>query len=263
MYFHGGEVGGVKRVTRDAELFNQMQAVFSNTNFSKNQAISRGCPPERAVVMPVGFDLEDYPTEKPKSYRIGGTLRLISIGRLSEEKGLVFALDAISELIAEGYKHIHYTIVGRGLQDIYLRDYVKSKNLEQHVEFVGEQDKTGVVHYLEASDVLVLPSLISDTWAETQAAVVQEAMFMRLLVIGTRAGGVPESTADILHQFSVPVCDASAIANMIRKILMLSESDISKMGDEARNFTINKFDIEKIGPRMLNYAMGYESAVED
>ena len=122
MYFHGGEVGGVKRVTRDAELFNQMQAVFSNTNFSKNQAISRGCPPERAVVMPVGFDLEDYPAEKPKSYHIGGTLRLISIGRLSEEKGLVFALDAISELIAEGYKRIHYTIVGRGLQDIYLRE---------------------------------------------------------------------------------------------------------------------------------------------
>ena len=153
--------------------------------------------------------------------------------------------------------------MGRGLQDIYLRDYVKNKNLEQHVEFVGEQDKTGVVRYLEASDVLVLPSIITDTWAETQAAVVQEAMFMRLLVIGTRAGGVPESTADILHQFSVPVCDASAIANMIRKILMLSESDISKMGDEARNFAINKFDIEKIGPRMLNYAMGYEPVVED
>ena len=130
-------------------------------------------------------------------------------------------------------------------------------------KIVGEQDKTGIVRHLEASDVLVLPSLITNTWAETQAAVVQEAMFMRLLVIGTRAGGVPESTADILHQFSVPVSDASAIASMIRKIHILSESDMSRMGDKARNFAINKFDIEKIGPRMLNYAMGYESVVED
>lgn len=262
MYFHGGEVGGVKRISRDAELFKHMHTVFSNTNFSKNQAISRGCPPERAVVMPVGFDLEDYPIEKAKSYRIDGTLRLISIGRLSEEKGLVFAIDAISKLIEEGNKQIHYTIVGRGLQDNYLRDYVINNNLTQHVEFVGEQDKAGVVRYLERSDALILPSLISDTWAETQAAVVQEAMFMRLLVIGTKAGGVPESTADILHQFSVTVGDADAIANMIRKILMLSESDISRMGNEARNFAINKFDIEKIGPRMLNYAMGHESEIE-
>ena len=258
MYFHGGEVGGEGRVTRDAELFNAMHVVFSNTNFSKNQAISRGCPPGRAIALPVGFDLEDYPAETKKSYRNGGILRLISIGRLGEEKGLVFALDALSALVSEGITQIHYTIVGRGLQEKYLKDYVKNNNLETYVDFVGEQDKTGVVRYLEASDVLVLPSLITDTWAETQAAVIQEAMFMRLLVIGTKAGGVPESTADVLHQFSVPVSDATAIAKMIQKILKLSTSDMSSMGDEARKFAIHKFDIEKIGPRLINYAMSHE-----
>lgn len=263
MYFHGGEVGGVKRVTRDAELFNQMQIVFSNTNFSKNQAISRGCPQERAMVMPVGFDLTDYPADFSKVYRINSVLRLISIGRLSEEKGLVYALDAVSQLVREGFTQIRYTIVGRGLQDKYLRAYVKNSNIEEYVEFVGEQDKSGVVNLLKTNDVLILPSVITDTWAETQAAVVQEAMFMRLLVIGTTAGGVPESTADILHQFSVPVRDATAITNMIKKILQLSNTDMSQMGNEARKFAINKFDIEKIGPRMLNYAMGHESIAEN
>ena len=263
LYFHGGEVGGERRVTRDAELFNAMHVVFSNTNFSKNQAISRGCPPDRAIALPVGFDLGDYPSDTTKSYRNGGVLRLISIGRLSEEKGLVYTIDALSALISEGITNIHYTIVGRGLQEMQLKDYVKNINLEKYVDFVGEQDKTGVVRYLEASDVLVLPSLITDTWAETQAAVVQEAMFMRLLVIGTKAGGVPESTADILHQFSVPVRDTPAIANMIRKILMLSITDMSRMGDEARSYAINKFDIEIIGPRLLSLAMGHKPVLDN
>ena len=105
-----------------------------------------------------------------------------------------------------------------------------SRVSHRYVDFVGEQDKVGVVRYLEACDVLVLPSLVTTTWAETQAAVVQEAMFMRLLVIGTEVGGVPECTADIFHQFSVPICDSTAIANMIRKILTLSVPEMYRMG---------------------------------
>jgi len=259
MHFHGGEVGGVKRVTRDAEIFNKMHVVFTNTNFSKNQAISRGCSPDRIVLMPVGFDLTDYPVESSRTYRINGVLKLISVGRLSEEKGLVYALDAISQLVSGGCYQIHYTIVGRGLQDDYLREYVKNKNIQNYVEFVGEQDKSGVVAYLKASDVLILPSIVTDTWAENQGCVIQEAMFMRLLVIGTTAGGVPESTAEVLRQFSVSVQDANAIASMVKKILQLSVAEIATLGNEARDFAINKYDIEKIGPRMLSFAMGKES----
>jgi colanic acid/amylovoran biosynthesis glycosyltransferase len=144
-------------------------------------------PPERAVVMPVGFDLTDYPAESTRTYRINGVLRLNSIGRLSEEKGLVYAIDAVSQLVTESFTQILYTIVGRGLQDNYFREYVNN-NLQKYVEFAGEKDKSGVVNLLKATDVLILPSLITDTWAETQTTVVQEAMFMRLLVIGTTAG---------------------------------------------------------------------------
>ena len=32
-YFHGGEVGGVRRIVNDIELFGLMQVVFCNTNF--------------------------------------------------------------------------------------------------------------------------------------------------------------------------------------------------------------------------------------
>jgi colanic acid/amylovoran/stewartan biosynthesis glycosyltransferase WcaL/AmsK/CpsK len=255
MYFHGGEVGGVKRVVRDSQLFNLMDVIFTNTNFSRNQAIERGCPPERVIAVPVGFDLSDYPSDSPRSYRKDGLLQLVSVGRLSEEKGLIFALDAVSELVSQGCQSIRYSIVGRGMQEEYLRDYVRSKGLDNYVEFVGERDKSGVVKVLEQSDVLILPSIVTDTWAETQGAVIQEAMFMRLMVIVTQAGGAPESTADVMQQFSVPVCDAYAIAKMIRAIMALSDTEMSRLGDAARVFAVERFSIDRVGRRLLDHAM--------
>lgn len=256
MYFHGGEVGGVRRIDRDSHLFRLMRVVFTNTNFSRKQAIERGCPPERVIVLPVGFDLSDYPSNPQKRYRESGLLRLISVGRLSEEKGLVFVLKALSELVAQGHQSIRYTIVGRGMQEGFLKDFVRNKGLEKYVDFVGEQDKAGVVAQLEKSDVLILPSIVTDTWAETQAAVVQEAMFMRLIVITTQAGGVPESIADIMQQFSVPVCDAAAIAKMIRTISALPEAEMARLGEAARSFTVDRYNIDTIGFQLLEYAMG-------
>jgi len=263
MYFHGGEVGGVQRIVRDSQLFEQAHIVFTNTKFSRRQAIERGCPPDRIIAVPVGFDLSDYPVGKNKKYREGGLLNLISVGRLSEEKGLVFALDAVSELIAKGFREIHYTIVGRGMLEGFLKEYVLSKGLESYVDFVGERDKAGVVDLLEKSDVLVLPSIVTETWAETQAAVVQEAMLMRLLVVTTQAGGVPESTADVMRQFSVPICDVSAISKQIGNILALPEMEMARLGEEAREFAFKRFNIDHTGLHLLEYAMGRKSSVVD
>lgn len=255
MYFHGGEVGGVKHIVNDAELFGRMNIVFTNTKFSREQAIARGCSPNQVIVLPVGHVISDYPSSTQKNYREGGILRLISIGRLSEEKGIHFALESIASLVAKGYCKLRYTIVGRGTQEAFLKDFVRRKGLEMYVNFVGEQDKAGVVAQLENSDVLILPSVITESWAETQANVVQEAMFMRLLVITTKAGGVPESIPDIMQQFSVPIGDSTSIAKEILKILSLPESEMVRLGDAARNFTIEKYDIDKIGSKFLEYAM--------
>ncbi|WP_224981907.1 glycosyltransferase family 4 protein [Geomonas agri] len=262
MYFHGGEVGGVRRVTRDVELFGAMDVVFTNTHFSMGQAVDRGCPPERVVPLPVGFDISDYPAQRDKKYRPEGILRLISIGRLSHEKGIIFALEGVALLINEGQKNIRYTIVGRGLEERMLKEYVKANSLEDYVTFSGEKDKAGVVNLLSESDVLLLPSVMTDTWAETQAAVVQEAMFMEVIVVGTRAGGVPESTADVMKEFSVPVGNADAIASAIKIILALPEEKIRSICKEAREFAVKKFDINHIGVIFLEKSMSKQRTVE-
>jgi len=265
MYFHGGEVGGVRRVTQEAQIFARMHSVYTNTEFSRRQAIDRGCAPERANVVPVGFDLSHYVPDQGKRYCMDGVLRLISIGRLGEEKGYRYVIDAVAELVAEGRRDLHYTIVGGGQQQSLLQQLVQQRGLSAYVGFAGEQDRRGVVEQLRRADVLILPSVVTDTWAETQACVVQEAMLMRLPVITTQTGGVPESIAEVMRPFAVPCGDAGAIASAVRKIAALTESELAQMGEAGRRFVADKYDIEKTNRTLLALALdqrvGDDSAV--
>jgi len=254
MWFHGGEVGGIHRIERTCQLFNMMQLIFTNTQFSRAQAIERGSLPKRIIVHPLGFDLNDYPADDQKIYRKGGILRLISVGRLSEEKGLIYAIDAMAYLVvANHFLKLRYVIVGRGIQEQFLKDYALGKGVEIYVEFVGEQNKPDVVSLMEKSDVLILPSIVTNTWAENQGCVIQEAMFMRLLVIATTTGGIPESTAPIMRPFAVPPCDSIAIANSIQTINSLTDQEFCEFGLSARKFAVERYDVEKVGEEFLRH----------
>lgn len=255
MYFHGGEVGGVRRVTQEARIFARMHAVYTNTEFSRRQTLERGCLPERVTLVPVGFDLSHYVPDQDKRYRIDGVLQLISVGRLGEEKGYRYAIEAVAELIGDGRRDLHYTIVGSGQQQSLLKQLVQQRGLSAYVSFTGEQDRRGVVEQLRRADALILPSVVTDTWAEAQACVVQEAMLMRLPVITTQTGGVPESIADAMRPFAVPGGDAVAIAGAVRKIMALTESELTQMGESGRQFVIDKYDIEKTNRALLALAL--------
>lgn len=254
MYFHGGEVGGAPRVTGENRLFADMHAVFTNTEYSKGLAIERGCPPDLVKILPVGFSLSDYIVPPNKSYRPAGKLRLVSVGRMGQEKGFDIAIDALRQLVAGGYTNVHYKLVGSGQRFKALTAYVRENRLEDYVSLVGEMEKREVVQALADSDVLILPSLITETWAETQACVVQEAMLMGLSVITTVAGGVPESIAPEMKAFSVLPGDAAAIRDRIIQILGMSGEDLRRLGVAGRRFVTENYDIVNLTQRLLSQA---------
>jgi colanic acid/amylovoran biosynthesis glycosyltransferase len=251
MYFHGGEVGGVQKVDRAKELFEGMEKVWTNTEFSRRQAIGRGSAPAKTVVLPVGFDLGDYVRDAAREYRPQGIMRIVSIGRIAPEKGLHYSLEAVARIVRSGAFPLRYTIVGRGVEEKAVAELVHQLGLEAHVRLVGEKAKDDVVSLLWESDVLLLPSLETDTWAETQAAVVQEAMFTGVLVVGTNVGGVPESTAESLQRFSVAPGNVDAMVDAISRIAALSLDELLSITDSAREFAQDRFDIDATGAQLV------------
>lgn len=84
----------------------------------------------------------------------GSTINIVSVGRLSKEKGLILALQALSKLDHIDYR---YYIVGDGPCHEELNNYVAStSSLTSKVQFLGRRED--VLSIMANSDLILLPS---------------------------------------------------------------------------------------------------------
>jgi len=258
LYYHGGEIPGTPNfsdgeATRAVELFH---VVFTNTEYSKKELVTRSHPATKVVISPVGFSVSDFQPGLTKVYRPHDVLRLISVGRLAEEKGLVYGLQAVRHCIVKGYGRIQYRIIGDGPLHQELEGYVRESGLSSHVELCGPAPSEAVIAELEKADVLLLPSIPTATWEESQACVVQEAMLMKLLVVTAATGGVPESISPEMTRFAVPPRNPGAIADRLIEIMHLPDIEIRELGLAARRFAESRYDIRLLNAQLLQESLG-------
>ncbi len=257
LYYHGGEVPMAPRLGEDsaAQAFAAADIVFTNTEFSRGQAIARGCPADRVSVLPVGFALEDYNPRPDRGYRPGGVLRLVSAGRMSEEKGLLYALEAVKQVVAAGEHRISYVIAGAGYGRSLLEAFVREHDLSAYVSFPGVLANGAVIEAMAGADVLLLPSVPLGNWAETQACAVQEAMLMGALVVTTRAGGVPESIPPEMRRFSVPPRNSDALARAIMELARMRPEEMRAVAAACRRFVVERYDVTRLNELLIEQTL--------
>ncbi len=249
LVYHGGGLLGAD----PADVFGTADVVFTNTAFSVEEAVRFGCTREKLRILPVGLDPSDYQPLENRSYHHDGILRLLSVSRLAEEKGHVYAIDAVAKLVGAGYRKLHYRIVGDGPAEIRhrLQDQVRNLGIEEFVTFVGVLPAHEVKAAMAEADILLLPSFDHQGFVETQAACVQEAALMGALAVTSQIGGVPESTPPVMRPFSVPCQDSEAIADSICRLASLPVQRRREMAHEGRVWVEQRYDIRILNQRML------------
>ncbi len=257
MYYHGGENALSSGIGEDAvaRAFAAVDVVFTNTEFSRDHAVARGCPAGKVEIVPVGFSLDDYRPPAVREYRPRGVLRLLSASRLSDEKGHRFALEALAGLVAAGVTDFRYTIVGGGYLREPLERFAAGNGLAPYVDFAGVVTTAVLLDHVARADVVLLPSIELGTWVENQACIVQEAMLMKGLVVATTAGGVPESTAPELRPFLVPPEDPAAIARAVLAVRALRDDEMRALGAAGRAFAEERYDIRRLNAALLERAL--------
>jgi glycosyltransferase involved in cell wall biosynthesis len=253
-YYHGGELPGVPTVP-DAEAvaaFAAADVVFTNTASSRQQAIDRGCDAAKVVISPMGFKLSDFVPLENRPFRRDGNLNLLIISRLSEEKGLIHAIEAMRQLHDQGITDVRMGIIGGGPLTTSLKSEIDKNGLADRVKLLGVMSLEQCNAELAKADALLLPSIPFGTWKETQACVIQEAMLMRALVATSTSGGMPESTAPELRRFSYPPGDSAAIAKSILDLRALDAVQMSQLADDGRRFAMENYDIVKLNKRLLS-----------
>ncbi len=156
------------------------------------------------------------------------------VGRLSEEKGLGFLLEAAVKIGTD--VPVRICVIGDGPQACEMKEFVCKQKLEDVVVFAGFQEN--VTDILPAFDVFVLPSLTEGT-----SMALLEAMACGLPVIATEVGGTPDVVHSQKNGLLVPPGSSDAIVAAIEKLY--HNKDLrGYLGSAAMLAIENHFSIE-------------------
>jgi glycosyltransferase involved in cell wall biosynthesis len=138
---------------------------------------------------------------------------VLSVGRLSQEKAHIDLLAAFKEL-SESKPEISskLIIVGEGPERSGLEAAAKSLGCKERVIFAGHV--SDVRTFYATADVFVLPS-----HSEGSPNVLLEAMALKLPIVATAVGGVPEMVENNETALLVPPGDPPSIARAITRLL--------------------------------------------
>ena len=245
--FHGYDLNNIS-VGTYREVFDDVDVFTVNSNYSYRELLALGGPSDKIVRLPVGFDCAVYsPSGRPKPSTKTGVIRLLFVGRLVENKGILNALDIILELKKVFSGHIVFDVIGDGELRQKAEKYVVDLDISSEVFFYGALPQDRVISLMDRADIFLFPGITtSDGRQETQGLVVQEAQAMRLPVVVSDVGGVSEGVIDARSGYVLPEGDLDAI---VLKLKMLAEdaSLRSVMGKCGREYVVNKFTSERLG----------------
>lgn len=152
------------------------------------------------------------------------------LGRLSEEKGIRFLVEAVSLLIRETDFNLRLLIVGDGPEYQELQDLAEALGLSDRVALVGFQAEPQ--RWLSAFDIFALPSLTEGT-----PMALLEAMAAQRPIVATNVGGVPDVVTDGEDGLLVAPGDARGLAEALRRVTHdsgLGERLAAKAADTVR-----------------------------
>lgn len=253
--FYGSDIANYpKKVGEEVyvPLFKTGDIFIANSNTVKKNLMKYGCPEEKiANIIPVAIKSDKFvpsgKSKKPKDY-----IRILTVGRLMEEKGHIYALEAIAEIVKRNYHKIKYVIVGDGPEREKLQDLVSKLQIERYVDFLGRVDDKEIIEQYKMAHIFILPSIHATKYfsEEGQGMVNQEAQLMELPVISTNVGGIPEGMLDGKSGFVVPEKNSNAIAEKI-EVLINNPPLREKMGKEGRKFVKSRYAPEKMAEDLI------------
>ena len=199
---HGSDVlslnGGIMRKIKRFTL-RHADVVCVNSSVTKAACVS--LYQRDYTLIPMGIDVERFAeavasTKLKKQYNLGD-FTILCVGRLSEEKGIIYLLQALKTLQASG-KAFKALIVGSGPLETDLRRYITDNELTKSVIMTGWVDNSELPAYYKTADIMVGPSL-----HEAQGLVFLEALAAGLPVITTTAGGTKDFVKNSRNGFLV------------------------------------------------------------
>jgi len=200
-----------------------------------------GGAPAKVRLHRMGVDCERYAfvaRELPEQ----GPVRLLSVARLVEKKGIEYGIRAIGLLPPALRSRIDYAVAGDGPLQGELQALVAAEGLGAQVRLLGWQDQDEIVRHVRDAHLMLVPSVTaSDGDQEGIPVSAMEAMATGLPVIATWHSGIPELVRDRVNGRLAPERDAAGLAAAIAETIA-SEGDYQRYARAARTLVETTFN---------------------
>ncbi len=138
---------------------------------------------------------------------------ILSVGRLSREKGYANLLTAFTQLRRKSSDdRLRLVLVGDGPERRILEEQASKSDLADYVIFTGHRNDAK--RFYGIAKAFALPS-----YSEGTPNVLLESMAAGVPVVATAVGGIPELASDGRHALLVPAANPVALADALQKLL--------------------------------------------
>lgn len=247
-----------------APLFQQGDLFLPVSEYGKQALLAQGCPAERTQVHRMGVDLRRFRNRIQTSVRpdSGARVRVVTVGRLVEKKGIADAIRAVAALpggflretlnpaAVPSLDHVSYEFVVAGEGPLRSSLEKLAAELRVPVFFTGALPQDDVVDLLASADIFLAPSVTAgDGDIEGIPVSIMEAMASGLPVVSTWHAAIPELVTDGVSGF---LADEHDVRSLTRYLMTLAENPElrARMGAAGRKNVVREFDIATLDTQL-------------
>lgn len=205
--------------------------------------------------IPLGFDPAYFYVDEAARNRVREELRLQKtviayFGRLTPEKGIHILLKAL-ERIKQYNWHLmmdHFDAYATGYSKEIDR-LIKQAGLEDRVVYINPSHEE-IARYMNAADIVVVPSVSTPHWKEQYGRVAAEAMACGRLVVASDSGTLPELLDGNGLLFREG--DHIELSDLLAKLLDTSDSLWVPSGKQIASYAREQLSIQRQNEIMLS-----------
>jgi glycosyltransferase involved in cell wall biosynthesis len=190
----------------------------------------------------VGFVTNPYRRSHPDvdRPRRAGKLRLLFVGRLLEQKGVLDLIRALPMVRQATEQEL--VVAGTGPAAEKVGHLARCLGLEQHVRLAGYVEGSALRELYAAADVFVLPTW----WNEGFPTVLAEAMDAGLAIVTTPTRGAADHLRDGVNALLVPPRNPPALAAAI--VRLAQDPQLQRQMGRANQAKVGDFAPDIVGP---------------
>jgi colanic acid/amylovoran biosynthesis glycosyltransferase len=231
------------------KLFKTADCVLVLADDMGKQLETLGCPVKKQRKLPVGVRVEDFAFQERK-LQPGEPVRVLTIARFVEKKGLEYSLRAVAE-VQKRRGGIKYDIIGDGPLLGQVQKWIAELQLEKIVTLHGYCEGRRVHDLMSAAHILMLSSVTAaDGDQECTPVSLMDAQAAGMPVLSTRHSGIPEVAPDGASGFLVPERDVAALAERLQYLADHPET-WPQMGRAGRKHIEQNYNCEILSHQLV------------